>query len=45
MRAGQIDFDRLPPDIGLGVLDLSEAHDACVVDQHGDRAEGVLGCG
>ena len=45
IRAGQIDVDHLAPRRRLGLRDRSESHDARVVDQHGDRAEGVLGGG
>ena len=45
VRAGQIDIDHLAPGRRLGLGDRSEAHDTGVVDQHGHRAEGVLGGG
>src|SRR5258706_5363074 len=35
----------LAPGRQLGLRDYSEVHDARVVDQHGNRAEGILGSG
>src|SRR6266550_2106183 len=45
IHAGQVDVDHLSPGRRLSLRDRSETHDACAVDQHGDRAKDVLGGG